>query len=84
MERRIRQDGADGRGRLREKLPLLEQALVGKVTQHHQFILQQLLRNGEGDDPVTPFLHQIERWQSQFHASLGAPRAHEGLVRNAG
>jgi transposase len=33
------------RARLRDKIPLLEQALVGKVTEHHQFMLKQLMHH---------------------------------------
>ncbi len=32
-------------GRLRDKIPLLEEALVGKVTEHHQFLLKALMNH---------------------------------------
>lgn len=43
------------RGRLREKIPLLEQALVGKITEHHQFMLKALM------DQLIYLESQIER-----------------------
>jgi transposase len=41
--------------RMREKIPLLEKALEGKVTDHHRFMLKALM------DQVTYLKQQIER-----------------------
>jgi transposase len=42
-------------GRLRDKIPLLEQALQGKVTDHHRFMLKALM------DHLSYLESQIER-----------------------
>jgi transposase len=47
-------------GRLREKMPLLEQALVGKVTEHHQFLLKALM------DQLIYLESQIERFNQRI------------------
>jgi len=47
-------------GRMREKIPLLEQALVGKVTEHHRFLLKALL------DQLTYLESQIERFNQRI------------------
>ena len=48
------------RGRLRDKIPLLEQALVGKVTEHHQFLLKALM------DHLIYLESQIERFNQRI------------------
>jgi transposase len=48
------------RGRLRDKIPLLEQALVGKVTEHHQFLLKALM------DQLVYLESQIERFNQRI------------------
>jgi transposase len=48
------------RGRLRDKIPLLEQALVGKVTEHHQFLLKALM------DQLIYIETQIERFSQRI------------------
>ena len=48
------------RGRLRDKIPVLEQALVGKVTEHHQFLLKALM------DQLIYFESQIERFNQRI------------------
>ena len=48
------------RGRLRDKIPLLEQALVGKVTEHHQFMLKALM------DHLNYLESQIERFNQRI------------------
>jgi transposase len=48
------------RGRMREKIPLLEQALVGKVTEHHQFLLRALM------DQLVYLESQIERFNRRI------------------
>ncbi len=47
-------------GRLRDKIPLLEQALVGKVTEHHQFLLKALM------DQLIYLESQIERFNQRI------------------
>lgn len=48
------------RGRLRDKIPLLEEALVGKVTEHHQFLLKALM------DQLIYLESQIERFNQRI------------------
>jgi transposase len=48
------------RARLRNKMPLLEQALVGKVTEHHRFLLKALM------DHWTYLESQIERFDQRI------------------
>jgi transposase len=48
------------RGRLRDKIPLLEQALVGKITEHHQFMLKALM------DQLIYLESQIERFNQRI------------------
>jgi len=48
------------RGRLREKIPLLQQALLGKVTEHHQFLLKALM------DQLIYLESQIERFSQRI------------------
>jgi transposase len=46
--------------RMREKIPLLEKALEGKVTDHHRFMLKALM------DQVTYLEQQIERFSQRI------------------
>jgi transposase len=48
------------RGRLRDKIPLLEKALVGKITEHHKFLLQALM------DQLIYLESQIERFNQRI------------------
>ena len=48
------------RGRLRDKIPLLEEALIGKVTEHHQFLLKALM------DHLIYLESQIERFNRRI------------------
>ena len=48
------------RGRLRDKIPLLEEALLGKVTEHHQFLLKALM------DHLIYLESQIERFNQRI------------------
>jgi len=48
------------RGRLRDKIESLEQALVGKVTEHHRFLLKALM------DHYTYMESQIERFNQRI------------------
>jgi transposase len=47
-------------GRLREKIPLLQQALLGKVTDHHRFLLKALM------DHLTYLEGQIDRFNQRI------------------
>jgi len=47
-------------GRLREKIPLLQQALQGKVTEHHKFLLKALM------DHLTYLESQIDRFSQRI------------------
>jgi transposase len=49
------------RGRLRDKIPLLEQALEGKVTAHHRFLLKALM------DHLSYLETQIERFSDRIN-----------------
>jgi transposase len=53
------------KGRLREKLPLLRQALRGKVTEHHRFLLRLLLQQ------VSFLEDQIEQMHGRITEVLG-------------
>lgn len=48
------------RGRMREKIPLLEEALLGKVTDHHRFLLNALM------DHLAYLESQIERFNERI------------------
>jgi transposase len=63
------------RGRLRDKIPLLEQALVGKVTEHHQFLLKELM------DQLLYLESQIERFNRRIEeASRSFEKAITALI----
>jgi transposase len=47
-------------GRMRDKIPLLEQALLGKVTGHHRFLLKALM------DHLTYLESQIDRFNERI------------------
>lgn len=48
------------RGRMRDKIPELQQALVGKVTEHHRWLLQALM------DQLVYLETQIERYEKRI------------------
>ena len=60
------------RGKLRKKLPLLQQALEGRFRPHHRFLLEQILAHldyldeaiealtKEVENHITPFSDQIQ------------------------
>jgi transposase len=48
------------RGRLRNKIPTLEKALVGKITEHHKFLLNALM------DQLAYLESQIERFNQRI------------------
>jgi transposase len=54
-------------GRLRDKLPELEQALTGRVRAHHRFLLAQHLAHLEFlDEQIAAYSRQIERLTAPF------------------
>ena len=55
------------RRRLRQKLPELREALTGKVTDHHRFMLRQLL------DHVEYVERQIEQYDQRIEEVMGPP-----------
>jgi transposase len=56
------------RGRMREKIPQLEEALEGRLSEHHRFLLRSLL------DQVAHLEDQIERFEQRIE-ELNAPFA---------
>jgi transposase len=56
------------RGRMREKIPQLEEALEGRLSEHHRFLLRSLL------DQVAHMEEQIERFEQRIE-ELNAPFA---------
>jgi len=56
------------RGRMREKIPQLEEALEGRLSEHHRFLLRSLL------DQVAHLEEQIERFEQRIE-ELNAPFA---------
>jgi transposase len=67
------------RGRLRDKIPLLEEALIGKVTEHHQFLLKALM------DHLVYLESQIERFNQRIEeAALPFEKAITALIQMPG
>jgi len=59
------------RGRLRDKIPLLEQALVGKVTEHHQFMLSRLMEHLIYlESQIEQFNQRIEKAARPFEKAI--------------
>ncbi len=52
------------RGKLRKKIPILKRALRGRVTPHHQFLLEQLL------DHLAHLEEQLGRFHERIEAAL--------------
>ena len=72
------------RGRLRSKLPELEAALEGQVTQHHRFLLRQLLRQlAFLEGQVARFEKQIERQMPPFDWAAELLTTMPGVDRTA-
>lgn len=70
------------RGRLREKIPLLEQALVGKVTDHHQFLLKALMDHLIYlESQIERFNQRIEEAARPFEKAINALIAMPGFDR---
>ena len=61
------------RGRLRDKIGLLEQALVGKVTEHHQFLLNALMDHyAYLESQIERFNQRIEEAARPFEKAINA------------
>lgn len=72
------------RGRLRDKIPLLEQALVGKVTEHHRFLLKQLMNHLiylQGQ--IEEFNQRIEEAARPFEAAIATLISMPGYERTS-
>jgi len=72
------------RGRLRAKLPELERALEGQVTEHHRFLLRELMRQLtflEGQ--VERFEEEIQRHMSPFEWAAERLMTMPGVDRTA-
>lgn len=72
------------RGRLRAKMPELEQALEGQVTTHHRFLLRELMRQLtflEGQ--VARFEEEIDRQMPPFEWAAGLLMTMPGVDRTA-
>lgn len=72
------------RGRLRDKIPLLEQALVGKVTEHHRFLLKQLMNHLvylQGQ--IEEFNQRIEDAARPFEAAIATLISMPGYERTS-
>ena len=72
------------RGRLRAKLPELEQALEGQVTAHHRFLLRELMRQlAFLEGQVARFEQEIQRHMSPFEWAAGLLMTMPGVDRTA-
>ena len=72
------------RGRLRAKLPQLEQALEGRVTGHHRFLLRELMRQLDFlEQQVARFEEQIARGMPPFEWAAELLTTMPGVDRTA-
>ena len=72
------------RGRLRAKLPQLEQALEGRVTGHHRFLLRELMRQLDFlEQQVARFEEQIAREMPPFEWAAELLTTMPGVDRTA-
>jgi transposase len=71
-------------GRMRAKLPELEQALEGQVTPHHRFLLRELMRQlAFLEGQVERFRKQIERHMPPFEEAAERLESMPGIQRTA-
>jgi transposase len=60
-------------GRLRDKIPLLERALEGKVTDHHRFMLKELMDHlSYLETQIEKFSQRIDEIASPFEKAIAA------------
>lgn len=72
------------RGRLRAKRPELERALEGRITAHHRFLLQELMRQLDFlEQQVERFEEQIDRAMRPFEWAAGLLTTMPGVDRTA-
>jgi len=72
------------RGRLRAKLPELASALEGRVTEHHRFLLRELMRQLDFlEEQVAVFERQIEGVMPPFEWAAGLLMSLPGVDRTA-
>jgi transposase len=70
------------RGRLRQKLPALRQALVGRFRAHHAFLLEQILAKIDFlDETLNRLTAEIDRHVAPFEAMLTALDTIPGVDR---
>jgi transposase len=70
------------RGRLRDKRAALEQALVGRVGEHHRFILSELLCQIDSlDESIARFDEQIAKVMAPFEEALDMLDTIPGVAR---
>ncbi len=73
------------RGRMREKQALLEQALVGRVTAHHRFLLSQLLAHIDYlDEAIAQVSQEVAERMRPFEAKINRMDTVVGINRRAG
>jgi transposase len=70
-------------GRLRDKLPQLEQALSGRVRAHHRFLLTQHLAHLDFlDEQIATYSREIERLTAPFDELVTLLDTIPGVARN--
>lgn len=70
------------RGQLREKIPQLVLALEGKVTEHHRFVLAELLDHLEDlERRIERFSHRLEEVSGPFDQAIQALMQLPGIER---
>jgi transposase len=73
------------RGRMRGKQALLEQALVGRVTAHHRFLLSQLLAHLDYlDEAIAPVSQEIAERMRPSDAKINRMDTVVGIDRRTG
>jgi transposase len=70
-------------GRLRDKLPELQQALTGRVREHHRFLLAQHLAHLDFlDEQIAAYSREIERLTAPFDELVTLLDTIPGVARN--
>ena len=74
-EKNVQRMAEMARGRLRGKIPQLELALEGQVTEHHRYLLQHLLKRCDGlEEEIGDVSLEIERRLSELLPSADVRR----------
>jgi transposase len=72
------------RGRMRAKIPQLEEALTGQVTRHHRFLLSESMRHlAFLEEQVAHFEEEIERHMPPFEWAASLLMTVPGVQRTA-